>query len=75
MDKNEFKKLLAKAEEGSAEAMYLVGLAYESGDAVEADMDEAVAWMKSAADLGNKDAKVWLEDYYFDDDANTQAYS
>ena len=75
MDKNKFKKLLKKAENGDANAMYLVGLAYEAGDSVEADIEEAIAWMKEATDLGDKDAKAWLEDYYFDDNACTQAYS
>ena len=75
MDKNEFKNLLKKAENGDANAMYLIGLAYEAGDGVEADINEAVAWMKGADELGNKDARAWLEDYYFDDDANVQAQS
>ena len=75
MDKNKFKNLLKKAENGDADAMYLVGLAYEAGNFVEADINEAIAWMKDSADLGNNDAKAWLEDYYFDDNACTQAYS
>ena len=75
MDKNEFKNLLKKAENGDSNAMYLIGLSYEAGDGVEADINEAVAWMKGADELGNKDARAWLEDYYFDDDANVQAQS
>ena len=75
MDKNEFKNLLKQAENGDANAMYLVGLAYEAGDGIEADMEEAVAWMKGADELCNKDARAWLEDYYFDDDAGVQAHS
>jgi len=75
MDKNEFKSLLEKAENGDANAMYLIGLAYEAGDGVETNTTEAVAWMKGADELGNADAKVWLEDYYFDDDAGVQAQS
>ena len=75
MEKNEFKSLLEKAENGDANAMYLVGLAYEAGDGVEADITEAVQWMKGADELGNKDARAWLEDYYFDDDAGVQAHS
>ena len=75
MDKNEFKALLEKAEDGGANAMYLVGLAYEAGDGVEANIEEALAWMKGADDLGSRDAHAWLEDYYFDDDACVQAHS
>lgn len=75
MDKNEFGILLEKAENGDANAMCLVGLAYEAGDGVEADTIEAVSWMKGADGLGNKDAHAWLGDYYFDDDAGVQAHS
>lgn len=75
MNKNEFKNLLKNAENGNANAMYLVGLAYEAGDGVEADINEAIQWMKGADELGNKDARAWLEDYYFDDDAGVQAHS
>ena len=75
MNKKEFGKLLKMAENGNAEAMYLVGLAYEAGDFVEADINEAVAWMKNAAELGNEEALDWLREYYFDDDAGVQAYS
>ena len=75
MDKKKFKHLLKQAQNGDANAMYLVGLAYEAGDSVKADINETIAWMKDAADLGNNDAKAWLEDYYFDDNACTQAYS
>ena len=75
MDKKEFKNLLAKAESGDAEAMYLVGLEYEAGEVVTADGEKAIEWMNKAADLGNKDAHKWLEEYYFDDDAGVQAHS
>ena len=75
MDKREFNKLLASAKRGDAEAMYLVGLEYESGDSVEADGDKALEWINDAADCGNKDAIAWLKQYYFDDDASTQSYS
>lgn len=75
MNKYEFKNLLKNAENGNANAMYLVGLAYEAGDGVEADINEAIQWMKGADELGNKEARAWLEDYYFDDDAGVQAHS
>ena len=75
MDKKEFKNLLAKAEGGNVEAMYLVGLEYEAGEVVTADGEKAIEWMNKAADLENKDAHKWLEEYYFDDDAGVQAHS
>ena len=55
--------------------MYLVGIEYELGQVVEQDMQEALAWMSEAADLGDEEAKAWIEDYYFDDDAGVQAHS
>lgn len=75
MEKKEFEKLLQEAENGNAHAMYLVALEYELGIVVEKDMEEAIAWMNESADLGDKDAKAWLDDYYFDDDAGVQAHS
>lgn len=75
MEKKEFKKLLKEAEKGNMHAMYLVALEYELGIVVEKDIDEAIAWMNEAADLGDKDAKAWLADYYFDDDSCVQSHS
>lgn len=75
MDKKNFETLLAEAEGGNAEAMYLVGLAYESGESVEADGKKAIAWMERAAELENEKAVQWLKEYYFDDDAGVQAHS
>ncbi len=66
---------LFETENCDADAMYRRGLAYEAGDGVQADINEAVALMKEAAELGSKDALAWLEDYYFDDDAGVQAHS
>lgn len=75
MNKEKFDELLKEAENGNAEAMYLVAIEYQLGNVVEQDLQEAAAWMTEAAELGNEDAKAWLEDYYFDDDANVQANS
>ena len=75
MEMKEFKKLLQEAKNGNAHAMYLVALEYELGIVVEKDMEEAIDWMNESADLGDKDAKAWLDDYYFDDDAGVQAHS
>ena len=75
MEKKEFERLLEEAKNGNAHSMYLVGIEYELGQIVKFDMQEALAWISDAADLGDDDAKAWIEDYYFDDDANTQAHS
>ena len=75
MNKKEFEKLLKEAESGNANAMYLVAIEYQLGKIVEQDLQEAAAWMSDAAELGHEEAKAWLDDYYFDDDAKVQAHS
>ena len=71
MEKKEFERLLTEAKNGNAHAMYLVAIEYE----LKGDMKGTLEWMNEAADLGDPDAIVWLEDYYFDDDACVQANS
>ncbi len=48
----------------------------EALKAVENDeIQRCLELMNEAADLGCEDALAWLKDYYFDDDALTQAWS
>ena len=75
MNKQEFEILLQKAQNGDANAMYQVALCYEDGIVVEYNLDEAIAWMNSSADLGNLQAVDWLMEYYFDDDSGVQSQS
>lgn len=75
MNKQEFEILLKKAQNGDANAMYQVALCYEDGIVVEHNLDEAIAWMNSSADLGNLQAVDWLMEYYFDDDSGVQSQS
>ncbi|MBQ2804370.1 MAG: sel1 repeat family protein [Clostridia bacterium] len=75
MNKQEFEILLRKAQNGDANAMYQVALCYEDGIVVEYNLDEAIAWMNSSADLGNLQAVDWLMEYYFDDDSGVQSQS
>ena len=44
------------AEKGNAEALYLMGFAYESGKGVELSKDKAVEYYRKAADAKHKDA-------------------
>jgi TPR repeat protein len=41
-------------------AGYFIGILYERGLGVPADLEQARAWMKKAADLGSGDAQSWL---------------
>ncbi|MCB1229986.1 MAG: SEL1-like repeat protein [Verrucomicrobiae bacterium] len=47
------------AEKGDAECMHAYGRCLESGFGVEANFEDAVAWMKKAAALGQPDALAW----------------
>ena len=48
------------AQDGSAEAMYLLGRCYQDGTGVERDIDKAEQWMKKAAEQGHAEAKLFL---------------
>ena len=41
--------------------MQIYATLYASGDGVEPDMDEARKWLQKAAELGDEEAKEWLE--------------
>ena len=51
------------AQEGNAEAMYLLGKCYREGTGVERNIDKAEKWMKEAADQGHAEAKAFLKRY------------
>src|SRR5688572_5477440 len=44
------------ADQGNAEALYLMGFAHESGKGVEASRDKALEYYRKAADAKQKDA-------------------
>ena len=46
------------AQEGNAEAMYLLGKCYQEGTGVERNIDKAEKWFKMAADQGHAEAKA-----------------
>ena len=49
------------AQDGNAEAMYLLGKCYQDGTGVERNIDKAEQWMKKAADRGYIEAKAAME--------------
>jgi len=59
--KQAFPLLEKAAENGNSEAQYYLGLMYENGRGVEADMGKSVEWLKKSAARGNKDAAEYLE--------------
>lgn len=76
MKKNKkLRKLMKAAKMGKAPAMYALGIRYQIGKGVESDLAEAAYWIGEAADEGYAPAEEWIKDYYFDDDAATQALS
>lgn len=60
---------------GKPKAMYELGIRYQLGREVTADMTEAAEWISRAASCGYAPAVEWTEDYYFDDDAGVQSNS
>lgn len=55
--------LRRSASQGSAHATYLIGLAYDQGSGVKADMVEARKWMMQAARYGDPDAEFAVATY------------
>ncbi len=52
-----FRKFLALAEHGNAEAQYYIGVMYSEGQGVPQDNAEAVAWYRRAAAQGDANAR------------------
>ena len=59
-----FKELTPLAEQGNAEAQFLLGKMYWMGQGVLKDGDQAVKWLKAAATQGNADAQFFMGSYY-----------
>lgn len=52
---------MRSASQGDADAQYAVGVCYEDGIGVEADLEEAREWYARSAKQGNKEAKKHLK--------------
>lgn len=57
---NDIKTLIAKAEQGNAEAQNNLGIAYYNGENVEKSYEKAVSWFSKAAEQGNAEAQFSL---------------
>ena len=64
-ESEKFEGLRKAAEQGDAEAQYLLGLAYWSGDGVDKDEREGVRWFHKAADQGYVRAQFKLGATYW----------
>lgn len=61
---------VTKAEK--AAALYRKGLALYEGDGVKKDEFRGAQMIAEAAELGDPEAKDWIDDYGFDDNAQVQ---
>lgn len=59
-----FAKNLEKAQAGDAKAQKSVAYAYENGEVVAKDIQEAVKWYRKAAEQGNTSAQASLMEIY-----------
>ena len=57
-------RVKAAAEQGNAEAQFLLGLQYKVGDGIDKDRGEAVKWLHKSAESGYAEAQYALGDFY-----------
>jgi TPR repeat protein len=59
-----FKELTPLAEQGNADAQFLLGKMYWMGQGVLKDDAQAMKWLKASATQGNADAQFFVGSYY-----------
>jgi uncharacterized protein len=59
-----FKELTPLAEQGNADAQFLLGKMYFAGQGVLKDTGQAVKWLTASATQGNADAQLFIGSYY-----------
>lgn len=59
-----FKELMPLADQGNADAQFIVGKMYWAGQGVLKDSDQAITWFKLSAAQGNADAQFFLGSWY-----------
>ena len=69
------RRLIKAVKMSKPYALYRLGLLYYEGKMVAEDVETAVTLIEAAGIAGYQPAIEWMEDYKFDDDALTQAYS
>jgi hypothetical protein len=58
------KELTPLAQQGNADAQFLLGKMYWTGQGVLKDTEQAVKWLKASALHGNADAQFYMGSYY-----------
>ena len=56
-EKEEFHRIMNRAENGDGYSMFLVGRAYESGKGIEQNRTKAIEWYKEGANIGNPECQ------------------
>ena len=69
------RKLIKAAKMGKPYALYRLGICFETGRMVKADINTAALLISFAAKAGYTPAVEWINDYSFDDSAIVQAES
>ena len=54
------EELIKQANEGDAEAQFLLGLAYYDGNGISKNYSKAYYWFQKAVKQGNNDAQIYL---------------
>jgi TPR repeat protein len=54
--------MLSAAEQDHAAAQYTLARMYADGNGLAVNRAEAIKWMTKSAELGDEDAKEWLEE-------------
>jgi TPR repeat protein len=62
------------AEQGDAEAQYVLGTLYYDGNGVKPDSQMAAKWIRKSAEQGRADAQLALGNFYFDGEGVRQDY-
>lgn len=73
-EKEQYRFVKIKAEEGSANAQLFIGKTYMAGFMVDQDINNAYDWVKKAADGGNIEAKELLAERYGDANGSSVDY-
>ena len=59
-----FKEVMPLADQGNADAQFILGKMYWEGQGVLKDSDQAIKWFKLSAAQGNADAQFYLGSFY-----------
>lgn len=63
------------AEQGDAEAQYVLGTLYHEGKGVDQDSQQSARWIRKAAEQGRADAQFALGNLYFDGEGVKQDFN